>query len=143
MKTYFLDTSIFISAFWKQHPNFEPSFQLMSQSKKYKLITSNHAIVEYYSVMTRLPIPTKIEPSMIYNLIEENIIPHVSVYHLTEKEYLHFLKQASSLQIKGGNIHDYYHYQVAHKMKADVLLTWNTKDFLKFGDEIEIRTPVR
>jgi predicted nucleic acid-binding protein len=141
MKTFFLDTSIFISAFWKKHPNFEPSFQLMSQSKKYKLITSNHALVEYYSVMTRLPIPTKIEPSMIYNLIEENIIPHVSVYHLTEKEYLHFLKQASFLQIQGGHIHDFYHYQVAHKMKADVLLTWSTKDFLKFGDEIEIRTP--
>ncbi len=141
MKTFFLDTSIFISAFWKKHPNFEPSFQLMSQSKKYKLITSNHALVEYYYVMTRLPIPTKIEPSMIYNLIEENIIPHVSVNHLTEKEYLHFLKQASFLQIQGGNIHDFYHYQVAHKMKADVLLTWSTKDFLKFGDEIEIRTP--
>jgi hypothetical protein len=93
--------------------------------------------------MTRLPIPTKIESSIIYNLIEENIIPHVSVYHLTEKEYLYFLKQASSLQIQGGNIHDYYHYQVAHKMKADVLLTWNTKDFLKFGGEIEIRTPSR
>jgi len=143
MKTFFLDTSIFISAFWKKHPNFEPSFQLMSQSKKYKLITSNHALAEYYSVMTRLPIPTKIEPSLIYNLIEENIIPHVSVYHLTEKEYLHFLKQASFLQILGGNIHDYYQYQVAHKMKADVLLTWNTKDFLKFGGEIEIRTPGR
>jgi hypothetical protein len=99
--------------------------------------------VEYYSVMTRLPIPTKIERSIIYNLIEENIIPHVNVYHLTEKEYLHFLKLASSLQIKGGNIHDTYHYQVAHKMKADILLTWNTKDFLKFGGEIEIRTPRR
>jgi predicted nucleic acid-binding protein len=141
MKTYFLDTSIFISAFWKKHPNFESSFQLMSQSNKYNFITSNHSLVEYYSVMTRLPIPLKIEPSLVYNLITENITPHVNVFGLTDKENLIFLKQASILQIQGWNIYDYYHFHVAQKRKADAILTWNTKDFLKFGEEIEIKTP--
>ena len=52
-----------------------------------------------------------------------------------------FLKQASLLQIQGGNIHDFYHYSVAQKMKVNALFTWNTKDFLQFGTELLIQTP--
>ena len=141
MKSYFLDTSIFVSAFWKQHPNFESSFHLLSQSKKYTFITSNHSLVEYYSVMTRIPLPFKIEPTLVYNLIKENILPHVHIFSLTEKETLAFLKQAGILQIPGGNIHDYYHFHVAKKKKVDAIITWNTKDFQKFSEEIEIKTP--
>ena len=71
--------------------------------------------MEYYSVMTRLPLPMKMEPSLIYTVIQENIFPHVSIFSLTEKETLAFLKQAGTLQIVGGNIHDYYHFYVAQK----------------------------
>ena len=141
MKTFYLDTSIFVSAFWKKHPNFEPSFALISQYKKCKFLTSNHTLVEYYSVMTRLPLPMKMEPSLIYTVIQENIFPHVSIFSLTEKETLAFLKQAGILQIVGGNIHDYYHFHVTQKKKVDAIITWNTKDFQKFSEEIEIKTP--
>lgn len=50
-------------------------------------------------------------------MIQENIFPHVSIFSLTEKETLAFLKQAGTLQIVGGNIHDYYHFHVAQKKK--------------------------
>jgi predicted nucleic acid-binding protein len=142
MKTLFLDTSVLVSAFWKQHPNFESSFQLMSLSKKkYKFITSNHALVEYYSVMTRLPVSVKFEPTLIYSLIQENIIPHFEFHSLSDNKFLFFLKQASIYQIQGGNIHDFFHFRVAQDRKVDTLVTWNTKDFLKFGEEMKIQKP--
>ena len=51
-------------------------------------------------------------------MIQENIFPHVSIFSLTEKETLAFLKQAGTLQIVGGNIHDYYHFHLAQKKKS-------------------------
>ena len=141
MKTYFLDTSIFVAAFWKAHPNFESSFGLLSKSKNIHFISSHHSLVEYYSVMSRLPVSVRVEPSLIYNIIQENILPHVKIFSLSSKEYIQFLKQASLLQIQGGNIHDFYHYRVAQKMKVNALFTWNTKDFIQFGTELSIQTP--
>jgi predicted nucleic acid-binding protein len=141
MKTLFLDTSVLVSAFWKQHPNFESSFQLMSLYKKYKFITSNHALVEYYSVMTRLPVSIKFEPTLIYSLIQENIIPYLEFHSLSGNEFLFFLKQASIYQLQGGNIHDYFHFRVAQDRKVDSFITWKTKDFLKFGEGMKIQKP--
>ncbi|WCL47778.1 type II toxin-antitoxin system VapC family toxin [Leptospira sp. GIMC2001] len=141
MKTVFLDTSIFVAAFWKKHPHFEESFQLLSQSKNLNMITSQHAIVEYYSVMTRIPVPSKVEPTLIFTMIQENILPYIEVQSLNTKESLAFVKQASILQVQGGNIHDFYHYSVALKSKASILYTLNPKDFAKFPEGIDIKKP--
>lgn len=141
MKIAFLDTSIFVSAFYKKHPLHDSCLNLLSQRKKYRFITSSHALTEYYSVMTRLPIPIKIDPLVIFSLIEENIVPYIEIASLTSNESVSFLKKASRLQIMGGNIHDFYHLNVAEKAKCDILYTLNTKDFIKFKSEIKILKP--
>lgn len=136
-KKVFFDTSVLIPAFAESHPNHKECFSILEKSidKKMEVVTSSHALLEFYSVFSRLPLKTRISPLEIKEIIEKNIYPNFKIIPLEEKDYKEVISQVSSLGLSGGIVYDLFHYISARKAKANTILTYNEKDFQKINFE--------
>jgi predicted nucleic acid-binding protein len=63
---------------------------------------------------------------------------------LSEQEYVSALELASSGTIIGAAVYDALIAHCALKAGADALLTWNVRDFTRFGSAISrlVKTPL-
>ena len=75
----------------------------------------------------------------VLRLIRERL----TIVSLSEQEYVSAL-EAASPTIVGGAAYDVLIAQCAIKAEADVLLTWNIRDFTRFGAAIArlVKTPL-
>ncbi|MDX1958860.1 MAG: PIN domain-containing protein [Leptospiraceae bacterium] len=145
-KKYFIDTSVLIPAFLEDHPNYIlcNSFLEYSLSKKVELHVSTHVILEFYAVLTRLPLKGKITPLICKEIISKNIYPNFKVTSLSSNEILNLINKISEKNLSGGIIYDLFHYEVACKLKVNALFTFNTNDFEKLSStNLKIQTPER
>ena len=143
-KKIFFDTSVLIPAFAESHPNHKECFSLLEKTltKKIDLITSAHALLEFYSVYSKLPLKTRISPLEIKKIMEENIYPNFKIITLEEKDYREVISQISSLGLSGGIVYDLFHYMSARKAKANAVITYNDKDFHKVSfDKLPVFLP--
>jgi predicted nucleic acid-binding protein len=97
---------------------------------------------EVYATLTGLPIRPRItgpEGIAIVKLIRQRL----TIVSLSEQEYVSTL-EAASPTIVGGAAYDLLIAQCAIKARADILLTWNTRDFTRFGADISrlVKTPI-
>lgn len=136
-KKIFYDTSILIPAFAESHPNHKKCFSLLEKvsDKKMEVVISSHALLEFYSVFSKLPLKTRISPLEIKEIIEKNIYPNFKIVSLEEKDYKEIIFQISSLGLSGGIVYDLFHYISARKAKASAIFTYNEKDFQKINFE--------
>ena len=144
IKKIFFDTSVLIPAFAESHPNHKECFSILEKvsDKKIEVVTSSHALLEFYSVFSKLPLKTRISPLEIREIIEKNIYQNFKIVVLEEKDYREVISQISSLGLPGGIVYDLLHYIAARKAKASLILTYNEKDFQKINfDKIPILLP--
>ena len=75
--------------------------------------------------------------------IIQQIIDRLNVIALNEQEYLSALRNVSAT-IVGGAAYDALIAHCAVKSGADLLLTWNVRDFIRFGPDIArlVKTPL-
>jgi predicted nucleic acid-binding protein len=68
----------------------------------------------------------------------------MTVISLGEQETLSAIESVADT-IVGGAIYDALIARCALKARADVLLTWNIRDFMRFGPEVGriVRTPLQ
>ena len=71
IKKIFFDTSVLIPAFAESHPNHKECFSILEKvsDKKIEVVTSSHALLEFYSVFSKLPLKTRISPLEIREII--------------------------------------------------------------------------
>jgi len=84
--TYFLDTSVFIAAFWGDHPQHAPSIALLKAATPATASCAAHSVAEVYSTMTRLPVKPSI-PTEQALLFVRQIRDLFTVVTLNEEEY--------------------------------------------------------
>ena len=134
MNSIFLDTSVLIPAFIESHPNHRICGVLMKKilSDKLKGVTSSHAVLEFYSVLTKLPLKPRVLSNTASEIIETNIYPHFKIVSLSESEYSTVIAKGARHNIAGGSIYDLLHCEAAEKAKVKTLLTYNIKDFRNF-----------
>jgi predicted nucleic acid-binding protein len=65
---FFLDTSVFVAAFWGDHPQHAPSVALVKSATPATASCAAHTVAEVYSTMTRLPVrpPIPTEQALLY-----------------------------------------------------------------------------
>lgn len=68
-----------------------------------------------------------------------NIRDRFTVVSLDEQEYFHTVESAADSGLRGGAINDAILGRCALKAKAQVIFTWNVKDFIRLGPEIARR----
>ncbi len=130
MKVFF-DTSVLVAGLVEAHPFHDRAFLWMEKANSGRIepLLSAHSYAETYSVLTKLPLKTRISPGMAYRLISMNLEPHFKAVSLSPKEYTYLIREAAVSGVKGGTVFDCLIGRAALKAGVDTFLTFNLKDF--------------
>lgn len=134
MKAFF-DTSVLLAIFCEDHVHHAVSFGLLKQFAKDEVCCAGHSLVEFYSVMTRLPTKARAtaqEAMLLLDSIQERL----TVISLTTEEYFAILKTVSAQGVTGGLIYDAMLAATGLKSGAAALYTWNLKHWQQLGKEV-------
>ena len=141
MKQFF-DSSILIPAFYKFHIHHAPSAEIFLTASKENSFCALRTLGEVFAVLTGLPVRPRITgPDAM--LILQQILDRLTVIALSEQEYVSVLRSLSTT-IVGGAAYDALIAHCAVKSGAEVLLTWNVRDFTRFSPDIArlVKTPL-
>jgi predicted nucleic acid-binding protein len=106
------------------------------------MVVAAPALIEAYSVLTRLPAPYRLSPADALSLMEANFIRHVKVVALPPETYTAILRRAPAAGIGGGRIYDAIIAACAFRGKARTLLTFNDSHFLPLaGPDLTVAVP--
>lgn len=100
------------------------------------------ALVETYSVLTRLPAPHRLAPDIAWQLIEENYLRDGRIVALTADGYLRLLHDAVDDGITGGPVYDSIIGECAREARAGALITFNASHFDPPPAGVEIVDPL-
>jgi len=137
----FVDTSILMSAVLSDQPGHELSLDLLHRLRPGKDSCAAHSLAELYSSLTRMPPPIRRDAEEALLLLDD-VYARVTPVSLTPDEYIAAMTGYASRGIIGGAIYDGLIARCALKAKADLIYTWNTRDFQRLGPEIEKRLRV-
>src|SRR5438046_8422458 len=102
-------------------------------TNKQQMVLAAPALVEAYSVLTRLPAPHRIGPTEALVLLESNFVRGRKIVALTAVAYCALLRKAPESAIAGGQTYDAVIAACARKAKVGTLLTFNEVHFAALG----------
>jgi len=105
------------------------------------LVAAGPVLVETYAVLTRLPPPHRMKPGDVLAALEGSF-GGADVIALTGTETWALLKALPGPGIAGGSAYDALVAACARKAQADVILTWNRRDFQRVAEGIEVASPL-
>lgn len=134
MKAFF-DTSVLVALFSEDHDAHAACFGLLKQFPKDEISCAGHSLVEFYSVMTRLPIKLRATAGEAM-LMLQSIRQRMTVVALTAEDYSTVLETLSAQGVTGGLIYDAMIAATGLKAEAETLYTLNIKDWQRLGANI-------
>ena len=138
---FFLDTSVFVAAFWGDHPQHAASVKLIKSATPHTAACAAHTVAEVYSTMTRLPVKPVIPPEQALLFIRQ-IRERFSVIALTDGEYFETVERLAEKGVARSYIYDGLIMTAAAKSEAEVIYTWDTDDF-QLVSTVETMTKIR
>jgi predicted nucleic acid-binding protein len=123
----FFDTSALVPVFYADHPDHDASAQAFLAAPKSQTFCGLHSLGELYAVLTGLPLRPRIRGSVGAEIVRQ-VRERLTVVSLSEQEYVAAI-EAVQESIVGGAVHDAIIAAAAVKCGAEVLLTWNLRDF--------------
>jgi len=131
------DTSVLVAGILTSHPRHTACFSQLkaAQSQDIQGFISTHTLAETYSVLTRIPVQSRVKPDQAQSLISE-LAQYLTVIPLIDDDYQTTIARMASLNLPGGGIFDALIAQAALKANVDVLFTLNPKHFTRLGTEI-------
>jgi predicted nucleic acid-binding protein len=138
---YFFDSSVLVPVFYADHPHHNASARAFLAAGK-EDFCALRTLGEVYATLTGLPVRPRITGPEGMAVLKQ-IRDRLTVISLTEQEYVSALESVSGTVV-GGAAYDALIAKCAVKAGADVVLTWNTRDFTRFGAEIArvVKTPL-
>lgn len=139
---YFFDTSVLIPVFLSDHEHHERSFAAFTGADRRSACCAAHSLAEVYATVTRLPGKHRLSSEQAV-LFLEAIEERLAIVALDSDEYLRAIRKAAVEGIVGGALYDYLLAACAVKAGAEVLYTWNLRDFKRLGADVakRVRTP--
>ena len=139
----FLDTSVFVAAFWGDHPQNPASVRLIKAATPKTAFCAAHTVAEVYSTMTRLPVKPPIPPEQALLFIRQ-IRERFTVVALSDTEYFETVERLAERGLAKSYIYDGLIATAAAKSGAAVIYTWEIDDLLRVSPPQivkNIRTP--
>jgi predicted nucleic acid-binding protein len=139
----FLDTSVFVAAFWGDHSQHLSSVALVRNATPKTAFCAAHTVAEVYSTMTRLPVKPPIPAEQALLFIRQ-MRERFTVVALTEKDYFATVERLAENGIAKSYIFDGLIMTAAAKSSADAIYTWDIDDFQRVSppETVKlIRTP--
>jgi predicted nucleic acid-binding protein len=138
----FFDTSVLVACFHESLPHHLASWRVVAGEKAGAGYCGAHGLAEIYATLTGMAKPrrTSAAAAMVYI---DGLRDRLSVVGLSPEEYAATLAGAAEHGIMGGGIYDALLAQCALKAGADVIYTWNVRDFERCGPKVarRLRTP--
>lgn len=136
MTVVVLDSSCLIAAACDWHVHHKLTVEEIERRRRARdsLLLAVPALVEAYSVLTRLPPAHRLSPKDAAHVLHASWSRSESVA-LSAEEYWTLLRGESSRGVGGGRIYDAVIAHCARKARAGALLTWNVDHFAPFAGE--------
>ncbi|HLH18805.1 MAG TPA: PIN domain-containing protein [Bryobacteraceae bacterium] len=144
MAAFLPDTSCMIAAVCSWHEHHERAALAIERrlNRKESMVVAAAALVEAYSVLTRLPAPHRLSPADALSLVEANFMQSAKVAILQAEDYRALLCGAPSAGISGGRIYDAIIATCARTEDVSTLLTFNDSHFRSLvGPDIAVLVP--
>lgn len=134
-----LDTSVIIASLDGDEPHHAACDRLVAAGG-HKLYA--HGLAEAFSILSGGRHGRRLRPALAARLIEDSVLPHVQLVHLTGKETMAAIADAERRGARGGAIYDLLHLMAARKARVTALVTLDTRDFraLERPGDPEIRS---
>jgi predicted nucleic acid-binding protein len=98
------------------------------------------ALLEAYAVLTRLPPPHRLKPKDALAALLGSF-GDATVVSLPATETWALIRSLPDLGVSGGASYDAMIVACARSAGADVIVTWNTRHFVKVAGDLEIASP--
>lgn len=138
-----LDTSYLIPlvAEWHQHHERTTRDYRARLGRGERPVIAVHALLECYSVLTRLPHPVRVSASVAEQVLTQ-ICADVEIAGITPDTGWLAIHSLAALDLGGGRIYDALIAATVLRAGAAVLVTWNVKYFLALAPQgLEVRQP--
>ncbi len=140
-----VDSSILVAALSTWHEGHDEARAALEQEMDSGegLVLPADALVETYSVLTRLPSPHRLAPADALRLIEENFADTRTVA-LAASDTWRLLRALANDRVAGGAVYDARIVAAAVKGGASRILTLNGRDFSRLApDGLAVIVPGR
>lgn len=144
MPAFGADTSVLIATLCSWHERHEWALAALGDRLDAggSLVLAAHGLVECYSVLTRLPPPHRIAPSVAAELLERSFARRVRVVALPIREHWDLVRTAPALGVAGGRTYDAVIARSVARGGVSEILTLNPSHFEGLlGEEIEVVSP--
>jgi len=143
VRRFLPDTSCLVAALCAWHEQHSATAEDLARRTKRgeTLVAAGPVLVETYAVLTRLPPPHRMKPGDVLAALEGSF-GGADVIALTGTETWALLKALPGPGIAGGSAYDALVAACARKAQADVILTWNRRDFQRVAEGIEVASPL-
>lgn len=138
-----LDTSVIVALVSGWHAQHEVTRAALERmlGRGHPLFAPAPALVEAYSVLTRLPPPHRIAPKVALGLLRSNF-GRGATPALSGKAVWKILGGAVERVVSGGRVHDWIIACSASQQGPCILVTFNVRHFTAFQtDDLHVRTP--
>ncbi len=136
-----VDSSVIIAGLLSWHEFHQRAFQALEKVMSgRRLLIPFPALVESYSVMTRLPSPHRLRPEVAHQLLQHSF-SDARIAGLSPRKAWTFLGDCVASATAGGRVYDAVIASAAIEANARELLTFNPRDFEMFSDRIAIIVP--
>ena len=129
----YVDTSVIVSGLTERHPFHSVCAPLLANGA----VTSTHALAESFAVLTGV----FKYPNHVVSTALARLAGIIDVEEITRDDYLQVLRQARARGITGGLIYDALHAQVARRLRAEKILTYNVSNFEHVAADLVIVKP--
>jgi predicted nucleic acid-binding protein len=126
----FLDTSVLVATFYADHEHHSRSIDLFLRFGRKDACCGAHSLAEVYATLTGMPSRRRASGDEAL-LFLGDIRERLTVIALNEQEYFQMAEACAAAHLAGGAIYDAILGHCALKAKAEVIYTWNTKDYLR------------
>jgi predicted nucleic acid-binding protein len=138
-----VDASVVVAALLSWHEAHEPAFAALERAvAEDDLVLPLSALIECYSVLTRLPAAHRLSPQDAAGLLDSSLRELGHLAGLRASGGWSFLRRLVAEQVRGGATYDRRILEEARTAGASRLLTLNGRDFRRFAlDGLEIVVP--
>lgn len=139
-----IDTSVLVAALQSWHEAHEPAVEALGRAlEDSPVVVPLHALVETYSVLTRMPKPRRLSPRTVFDLLDRTLRGKADFASLDGAGALDLLAAFRDRELAGGSVYDAVIAEAALRAGARRLLTLNREHFERVAPEgLEVVEPV-
>jgi predicted nucleic acid-binding protein len=130
------DTSVLVAGSVAGHVHEERArvwFRAARESR-FVAIATTHAFAETWATLTAIPVVPRIAPAAAERVIDR-LVRYIEPVAIGWEDYRLALQRCGDRSLRSGALYDALHLMVASREGAELLLTFNTRDFAALAGE--------